>query len=225
MQQSSQANRMRISESAQGLRTTRNLVEIQGQGLQSHAKSVPQTAENGKRTLGSWHPVTETVQQIFDSQIKIRENAASRADIRKQEALNLLAISRREAERKKSLSMCREEIKRRESQAVVELLNLTDIEQPSTKSSISKRRASSATEMILAKSAASLRPVKRTGSQLNVDLLEALEVAVQKTMPKIPPFRGPKASCALAGYLNLPIKKDARSLAHACGFPSFSIFS
>lgn len=161
----------------------------------------------------------------MDSQETIRIKAKEHADVRKQEALNLLAISRREAERKKSLSICREEIRRRESKTVVDLLNLTDSEEAQRKTrERAHRRASSAVEMIAASTAAARRPIKRSGSELRA-AGQALDEAAGRNVPAIPPFRGTKLSNSIPGFLNLPIKHNARSLAHACGFPSLSLFS
>jgi hypothetical protein len=144
--------------------------------------------------------------------------------------LNLLTISRREAERKKCLSICREEIKRRESKTVVELLNLADSDDEAQRKTRARanRRASSTAETIAASIAVAQRPLKRSGSVAEGLLFKAAANADAandaRNVPGIPPFRGNRVVNSLLGFLNLPIKHNARSLAHACGFPSLSLF-
>jgi hypothetical protein len=90
------------------------------------------------------------------------------------------------------------------------------------------RRALSAAETIAASIAAAQRPLKRFGSVAEGLLFKAAANAhaanAAGNVPGIPPFRGNQVVNSLPGFLNLPIKHNARSLAHACGFPSLSLF-
>jgi hypothetical protein len=97
-----------------------------------------------------------------------------------------------------------------------------------------ERRASSATEYIAEAAAAASRPLMRTASGFirnlqNVDGLnlpnnmvferrERGHISKLRTQSLMPM---PEANAP--SFANLPVKKDAKSLAHLCGFRSLSL--
>jgi hypothetical protein len=116
----------------------------------------PYNAIRRKRSTESWLPVNKPIPQVVDAQDTVQVKSSNCATTKRQEALNLLAISRRESElkqlltpeRKKSLTLFKEQAEKCESVALIELLDLPKNKSDAKRQNSVKRRASSATEMI-----------------------------------------------------------------------------
>ena len=207
---------------ASGSRTPDNLVVARGAAIKYLVPAQYSTARR-KRCTDSWRPVTEPLRHLMDAQESIRVKSAESSYTQRQEALNLLAISRREVERKQSITLCKERAERRDSKELIELLDLPENEKNKKRQNSIKRRASSASEMIATTFAAAKRPFMRTSSQIFIVPPVSDDLPPLLTQ-KVPAFKSIKVLNPRPGFANLPIKQNSKSLAHACGFQSLTLF-
>jgi hypothetical protein len=212
----------RMRGTASGSKIPDSIVAMRGTAIKYSVPAQYSTARR-KRCSDAWRPVTEPLRHLMDTQEHVRVKSADRSNTKRQEALNLLAISRREVERKQSITLCREQAGRRESAALIELLDLPCNVKSIKRQNSTNRRASSASEMIASSFAAKSRPFMRTSSQV-FSAPPIQDDLPKRITPKIPAFKSIKVLNPRPGFANLPIKQNSKSLAHACGFQSLTLF-
>jgi hypothetical protein len=223
---------MQSTRSGLGSRTPESQDE-KGRAASGCMVPVPYNAIRRKRSTESWRPVNKPVPHVVDAQDSVQVKSSNRATTKRQEALDLSACSRRESELKqsltpelkKSLTLCKEQAEKSESVALIELLDFPKNKSDAKRQNSVKRRASSATEMIASSFAAANRPFTRTASQVFITPIVPADDVPARLAQMIPAFKANKVLNPRPGFANLPIKQNSKSLAHACGFQSLTLFN
>ena len=179
-----------------------------------------------KRSTFTWFPVTGPVRDVLDTQDTLRIKAGMDALFKRKATMDLLAAKKQENDRIQNLNNSRLECRRRDNNLLDEVLKFKALDlQGSSKiqGDSVKRRKSCATEMIAEAHAAAFRPLLRAAVSFKV-IPKADESCYIRDRPFTVHGVNPSKTMAVkAGFSRLAVKENTRSLAHHCGFQSFSL--
>ncbi len=176
-----------------------------------------------KKIKFSWVPMTGAVRDVLETQDTLRMKAGLDSILKRRATQDFANIKSKEAKSTQLLKEMKEEQRRIELTALNQILKLSayNLQRSNTAESI-KRRSSCATELIAEAQAAVYRPTLRTiasfkYSQKVGGYMKGMSIIRPSTMQDTRTWH------SQLGFSKLPVKENAKSLSHLCGFTSFTL--
>ncbi len=176
-----------------------------------------------KKSKFSWAPITGAVRDVLETQETLRMKAGMHAILKRRATQDFANIKSKETKTSQLLNEMKEEKRRIELISLNQILKLSahNLQRCSTADSI-KRRTSCATEMIAEAQAAVYRPsLRKISSFKGSQKIDCSGKGINNTRPST--MQDTRTWHSQLGFAKLPVKENAKSLSHLCGFTSFTL--